>query len=559
VPAWLKNVAARGLAPARERRFETMDQLLRALTRGRARLRRTVAAMAALFLLALVVGAIRSAGVGHRITCTLPRDRLAAVWMPGDDADPRRAAIHRAFIATGRPMAETSWQRVAHAFDEHVTAWAATYLQTCEATHLRGEQSAEVLDLRMSCLAENLDQIRALTDVLVTADGETVAHAVTAAQELTPLSRCADVPLLRATVPPPRDDKTLQTVRRLEQELRDIRAVHDLSYLREAAARAAALRAQVEATGYKPLLGQLLELMGTANFASPRTAKPLLEEALYAAESGRDDVTAARATSTLIAVVGYGLDRPEEGLHWARLCHAILDRLGSEQQRIRAWAFNDEGLLLAQQGRFDAARERFVQAVALKERALGKEHPDVAISVGNLSHMEKELGLFPEALAHAERAIAIFTDHGDPNCASLAQAHDARGDVLVELGRYEEAAAAYRRALAILRTNPEDTHPEDPTALHGLGVASLGQGRAHEAIPLLESALAMREAHEIDATLVAQTRFILARALWDGGGDRRRALSLAATARQTFAAKGRAPRARDVASWLAAHKLRGSS
>jgi tetratricopeptide (TPR) repeat protein len=452
-------------------------------------------------------------------------------------------------------MAETSWQRVARAFDEHVNAWATTYLQICEATHVRGEQSSEVLDLRMSCLADNLDQIRALTDVFVTADAETVAHAVTAAGELTPLSRCADVPLLRATVPPPRDDQTLQTVRRLEHALRDIRALQDLSSLRAAASRAAALRSEVEATGYKPLLGQLLELMGTASFASPRTAKPLLEEALYAAESGRDDVTAARATSTLIAVVGYGLDRPEEGLHWARLCHAILDRLGPEQQRIRAWAFNNEGLLLAQQGSFEAARRRFIDAVALKERALGKEHPDVAISLGNLSQMEKELGIFAEALAHADRAIAIFTDHGDPNCQALAQAHDARGDVLVALGRYPDAVAAFRRARAILQNNPEDPHPEDPTALHGLGVASLAEGRPDEAIPLLESALAIREAHEIDAGLVAETRFSLARALWEGGRERRRALSLAGAARETFVAKDRGARARAVDGWLATHKL----
>ena len=68
------------------------------------------------------------------------------------------------------------------------------YLQTCEATHVRGEQSAEVLDLRMSCLDDNLDQVRALTDKLVAADENALSHAVAAAQGLTPVSRCADVP-----------------------------------------------------------------------------------------------------------------------------------------------------------------------------------------------------------------------------------------------------------------------------------------------------------------------------------------------------------------------------
>ena len=47
--------------------------------------------------------------------------------------------------------------------------WAAMYGETCEATHVRGEQSTEVLDLRMDCLNRNRDSLRALTDVL--ADG----------------------------------------------------------------------------------------------------------------------------------------------------------------------------------------------------------------------------------------------------------------------------------------------------------------------------------------------------------------------------------------------------
>ena len=37
------------------------------------------------------------------------------------------------------------------------------YVEACEATHVRGEQSAEVLDLRMACLHEWLDGLRALT------------------------------------------------------------------------------------------------------------------------------------------------------------------------------------------------------------------------------------------------------------------------------------------------------------------------------------------------------------------------------------------------------------
>ena len=67
------------------------------------------------------------------------------------------------------------------------------YTDACEATHVRGEQSAEVLDLRMACLNERLGNARALSDVFATADGKVVENAVSAAAALPSLDRCADV------------------------------------------------------------------------------------------------------------------------------------------------------------------------------------------------------------------------------------------------------------------------------------------------------------------------------------------------------------------------------
>ena len=82
------------------------------------------------------------------------------------------------------------------------------YEEACEATQIHGEQSAEVLDLRMSCLQERLGGLRALTDVFSEANGDVVENAVSAANALGSLDRCADVPLLRSVVRPPEDPAT---------------------------------------------------------------------------------------------------------------------------------------------------------------------------------------------------------------------------------------------------------------------------------------------------------------------------------------------------------------
>ncbi len=60
----------------------------------------------------------------------------------------------------------------------------------------------------MSCLQERLGGLRALTDVFSEANGDVVENAVSAANALGSLDRCADVPLLRSIVRPPEDPAT---------------------------------------------------------------------------------------------------------------------------------------------------------------------------------------------------------------------------------------------------------------------------------------------------------------------------------------------------------------
>src|SRR6185295_1473765 len=117
-----------------------------------------------------------------------------------------------------------------------------------------GEQSGEVLDLRMACLTDALDGVRALTDVLSRADGAMVSQAVTAASNLTPLSRCADIPALRSAVPPPRDEATAKTVDSLRRSLRDATALEEVGSERAALQKAQEVLQRTETTGYKPLL-----------------------------------------------------------------------------------------------------------------------------------------------------------------------------------------------------------------------------------------------------------------------------------------------------------------
>ncbi|HXU00297.1 MAG TPA: tetratricopeptide repeat protein [Polyangia bacterium] len=90
--------------------------------------------------------------------------------------------------------------------------------------------------------------------------------------------------------------------------------------------------------------------------------------------------------------------------------------------------------------------------------------------------------------------------------------------------------------------------------LHGYGALRLAQDRAADAIPMLEEALKIRERTNAQSLFTADTRFSLARALWEVGQKRPRALALAATARDTYKKDRRAGEEAAVRAWLAEHR-----
>jgi len=557
VPGWLRGVVLRGAAAEREQRYRSMEELIVALERGRTRVKRRMS-LAAVGVAAILVsaGAWRVAH-GSRFACAVPQDRIAAVWAVSDATNPRRQSIHRAFAATGRATAETSWERVSKVLDDYMTAWSAMYMQTCEATHVRGEQSAEVLDLRMACLNDNLDQVRALTEFLVTADSNALSHAVAAAQNLTPVPRCADVALLRSAVPLPRDEKTLREVQRLRRVLAEIQTLEDLADFAGVLKRSQAIRPDVEGAGYKPLLGELLFHIGSAEAyydADPSSAEETLHQALLIAEASKDDLTAAKAVANLVFVVGYCLGRPDEAEHWAALGHAILDRIGGNQARLRAWIDNNLSDGLMRSGDFERARTLAEESVALKEQSLGKEHPDLAISLGGLSWALVRGGRPEEALVATNRAIEIYL-RNDPDVFNLGATYSNQGEALNAMGQPREAEKAFQRALQVLSKNTTRTHPEVAFALHGLGEAKLAQGAPVDAVGRFTEAVRIREQPHVDPAMLAESQFGLARALWDAGRDRRRARQLAESARDTYAKLGQEKKAAIANTWLASHKL----
>ena len=556
VPAWLRRVLLRGLALEPAARWPSMAALLEALEQDPARARRRWGATAGVAL--LVVAAAVTLVRGPRRAGSLCRGgpaRLAGVWEPPASPGtprPRRDALEVAFLRAGDASAPETWRRVEALLDRYAASWLAMYRDSCEATHVRGEQSPETLDLRMTCLDERRTALGALTGVLTNADGVAVSRAVDAIAALPSIDRCADIKLLRESVEPPRDEATRARAEDIRGRLATAKALHDTGRHAEARAQTQSLIAEARALGYRSLLAEVLCLSGKISNGPSFRADVVkdLEESVWTALAVRRDDVAAEAGARLAADTGAYLARPEEGERWARLTNAILDRMGPGHELIRAWLLQSEGLIKQGQRDYAASLAFFQRALALKQKVLPPDHPDLALSLSALAEQLHRLGRDEEALAMSRRAQETDVRAYGPNASVLWLDLSNQGEYLVALGRAREAVPVFEGVLARCDASGFSAMAKG-YPLTGLGQARLALGEPQRARAPLEQALRVREANEADPTVVAETRFALARALWDADGERPRARRLASEARDAYAHATDAPHREAVDAWLA--------
>jgi tetratricopeptide (TPR) repeat protein len=461
----------------------------------------------------------------------------------------RKATIHRAFSASGKSYAEQAFTGVARLLDQYVSRWTGMYTEACEATHVRGEQSAEVLDLRMACLNEHLRNASALSGVFAAADGKVVENAVSAAAALPSLDRCADVPLLRAVVKPPEDAATRKRVDDLRGELADMTALRDSGQCTRAAPKADKLIADARAVGYQPLLADTLlesaQLGNNCGYISETLQR--LREAHAAATVSRNDEVAAQASALIPSFAMNRFGQAIVAREWLAVARSNVARLGRETLA-DAMLAQAEAMLAASEGAYGRALAAADHSIDVTRRLLGADDPLTIQWEANKGDWQESAGLLDDALRTDIEARTQFERVLGSEHPRVALVSNNEGEVLNLLGRHLEAEVAYERAVKLYRQSGVES---DVLAwpLTGLGRARLGLKHPAAAVAPLEEALAIRIDKHAPPAQLAETRFALARALWSRADDKPRALSLGESARADLG--GDAKATAEIDAWLA--------
>jgi tetratricopeptide (TPR) repeat protein len=155
--------------------------------------------------------------------------------------------------------------------------------------------------------------------------------------------------------------------------------------------------------------------------------------------------------------------------------------------------------LLRDQGNLAEARPLFERALAICEKVLGPEHPDTAVSLTQLALLLDRQGNLGEARPLFERALAICEKAicekvlGPDDLEKVLGPDDLLAALLRNQGNLAEARPLFERALAIYEKVFGPEHPDTAVSLTHLALLLDRQGNLRKARPLFERALAICE------------------------------------------------------------------
>ncbi|MEM7156829.1 MAG: serine/threonine-protein kinase [Myxococcota bacterium] len=592
VPAPVRKAVLRGLSIDPAERWGSMDDLLEPLRRQAVPRRRGFIAFGvAVGLLGL--GAERYMAQSER--CTGAAKHLEEVW-----DDTRRERVGAAIRETGVSFADDTWSRVEPRLDDYAAGWSAAHTEACEATAVRHEQSDTHLDLRMGCLWELRQRLRATVDELGEADATVVEHAVEAVTELPALSRCDDVEALSAAVALPDDPAIAQRVVALDERLLVAEAKARAGRHVESLELADEVVSEAVSAGYEPLMARAWQRQGTSRdlTGDSEGAVESLQRAYDAAIAQGLLPLAGELAAELMGILADELARHEDAERWA--VHAEPLSRAAHSDEVRAQYLWNRSLVFQEEGKYEQAREQAERSLEVWEKLRGPDHLDVARAVRSLGVIAQRQGHYDEARRFQERALAILERALGSEHPDVGGALTDLGIVMSAQGDYREAHETHQRALRIFEAALGPEHVQLVTTLHGLGevlgeqrefaaaravleravsVRELAVGSEHQSLsgPLLTLGQVLMTAGEPTEGLVAleramairvgsgnglpEARFALARALWTApaaeGRDRSRARELAELVRDEGLGEGaEAVDAAELEAWLAEHRPR---
>ena len=171
----------------------------------------------------------------------------------------------------------------------------------------------------------------------------------------------------------------------------------------------------------------------------------------------------------------------------------LTQRLEDNRSEQEAFTLNEQAVLYLDQLKYEKAEALLERSLAIREKALGPEHPLVADSLRILAQTYFAQGKYDQAEPLYKRSLAIREKVFDPEHRDVAAGLSGLARLYSAQAKDEQAELLFKRALAILERGGDSQHTALAACLHNLADLYNLQYRYDQAEPLYKRSLAILE------------------------------------------------------------------
>ena len=189
----------------------------------------------------------------------------------------------------------------------------------------------------------------------------------------------------------------------------------------------------------------------------------------------------------------YGEGKFSEALDIAKRVLKIREKALGPDHPDTALSLNKLAELYHSQGNYAAAEPLYQRALKIYEKARGPEHPETALSLNNLAVFYLSQANYAAAEPLYQRALKIYEKALGPDHPNTALSLNNLAGLYLEQGNYAAAEPLYQRALKIRVKALGLDHPSTALSVYNLAVLYQSQGNYAAAEPLYQLALKILE------------------------------------------------------------------
>ena len=182
-----------------------------------------------------------------------------------------------------------------------------------------------------------------------------------------------------------------------------------------------------------------------------------------------------------------------KALEWSWKTLDIREKVLGKEHPDTAAAYINIAAIYNSQGEYLKALEWYQKTLDIREKLSANDYPETAAAYNNIAAVYDNMGEYPEALGWYQKALAIFErvlgrEHPTTSITynNIAHVYDCQGD-------YVNALEWFRKAIAIREKVLGKEHPDTATTYHNIAHVYDNQGEYAKALEWYQKALTIRE------------------------------------------------------------------